>query len=55
MYTQGNLSGGGLTDPLPVLSPSNILSQLSSHCPFIPERKNVGRVKTILFQIFLNF
>jgi len=46
MYPQGNSTGGGLTAPLAVLSPSNILPPHSSHCPFIPE-KNVARLNNI--------
>jgi hypothetical protein len=45
MYTQRNLTDGGLTAPLPVLSPSNILPSLSSNALSFLKQKMWGAFK----------
>jgi hypothetical protein len=50
-----NLIGSSVTAPPPVLSPSRILPEYSPHCAFISSRRNYGRFKKLLFQVFLLF
>jgi hypothetical protein len=53
--THWNPIGRRLTAPLPVLSPSSILPQRSSHCAFIRARQNLEGVpkKKLLLQLYL--
>jgi hypothetical protein len=53
--THGNLIDGSTSAPPPVLSTISILPLPSSHCAFIPVRKNVeDLLNTLMLQFFLN-